>query len=82
MHALAYNRRGRKSACSANTVSFAIGSHDVLACFPEASEPVAEADRGGAVVHCDSFCIGLHRDSKESLTKAAHKGAHLAAYLL
>ena len=38
------------SACSANTVSFALGSHDVLALFPEASEPVVEADRGGAVV--------------------------------
>ena len=38
------------SAFSANTVSFALGSHDVLALFPEASEPVAEAERGGAVV--------------------------------
>ena len=39
------------SVGQADAVSIALGwSHSVLALFPEASDPVAEMERGGAVV--------------------------------
>ena len=68
------------SACSANTVSFALRSHDVLALFPEASEPVAEAERGGAVVlRLRATMAAVARLTKSLLMYSSMKPAGSAA---